>query len=115
MFKNGSGAQTNPHDYYHINHFQYSVDPVAGVIRLTPNGLKEAGLIRAGRSRAQWRAEYVNLRARIQYNEDRRKRVMSSHTRAHAQLEEEGKDLGRQLALLDSEADRGRVPYSWRR
>ena len=98
-----------------FNHFEYTIDPVRGVIRLTPNGLKEAGLIRAGRSRAQWKAEYANIRGRIQYHEDRRARVLPSHSRTQNQLTEEVRDLERQLAVLDTEADRGRVAYSWRR
>ena len=98
-----------------FNHFNYSVDPAQGVIRLTPNGLKQAGKIRAGRSRAQWRAEYGNLRMRIDHVEGRQSRVMTSHSRTHKQLEKQLEDLERQLAVLDSEADRARVPYSWRR
>ena len=98
-----------------FNHFQYAVDPVQGVIRLTPNGLKEAGLIRAGRSKAQWRAEYSNLLLRIQRHQDRRDNMASSHSRSRSQLEEKIEQLERQRAVLDQEADRARVPYSWRR
>lgn len=98
-----------------FNHFRYAVDPVAGVIRLTPNGLAQAGEIRSGRSKAQWKAEYASLRARIGHTQARRERVMSSHTRTHDQLDDQEKDLERQLGVLDSEADRARVPYSWRR
>ncbi len=98
-----------------FNHFRYAIDPVAGVIRLTSNGLAEAGGIRSGRSRAQWKAEYAGLRSRIRFTKDRRERVLSSHTRTRGDLEDQVKDLERQLSVLDSEADRARVPYSWRR
>jgi clan AA aspartic protease (TIGR02281 family) len=98
-----------------FNRFKYSVDPGQGVIRLTPNGLEQAGEIRAGRSRAQWRAEYGNLRMRIDQIEGRQSRVMTSHSRTHAQLEKQLQDIEGQLAVLDGEADQAHVPYSWRR
>ena len=49
-----------------FNHFTYNVDAAAGVLTLVPNDLAESGAIRGGRSEAQWRAEYQDLRARIE-------------------------------------------------
>ena len=85
------------------------------VICLFSYGLAQAGVILLGRSRAQLKAEYAGLRSRIRFTQDRRERVLSSHTRTRGDLEDQVKDLERQLSVLDSEADRARVPYSWRR
>jgi hypothetical protein len=98
-----------------FNHFKYEVDPVEGIIRLTANGLEKSGQIRAGRSKAQWRSEYGNILTRIQHTQERQERVLPSHTRTHQKLDEQLVDLERQLALLDGEADRAHVPFSWRR
>ena len=98
-----------------FNHFTYNVDAAAGVLTLVPNDLVESGAIRGGRSEAQWRAEYQDLRARIEQVDQRSRR----------QIDEQGAQPGAargaargrcssELSLLDGEADVARVPMSWR-
>jgi chromosome segregation ATPase len=90
------------------------VDPARGLVTLTPNGLEEEGLIRGGRSEADWRSQYAGLRDRMQRLEERRERVPSSHGRAHEDMERQRAELERQYRALESEADAARVPFSWR-
>lgn len=97
-----------------FNHFTYRVDAAAGLITLSPNGMVEAGLIRGGRSEAQWRAEYANLRGRLGEVQAERARTPASHGREIARLGEEASRLDRQLADLETEADEARVPVGWR-
>jgi clan AA aspartic protease (TIGR02281 family) len=97
-----------------FNRFQYQVDPARGLVTLTPNGLEEEGLIRGGRSEADWRSQYAGLRDRMQRLEERRERVPSSHGRAHEDMERQRAELERQYRALESEADAARVPFSWR-
>jgi len=97
-----------------FNRFQYQVDPAQGIVTLTPNGLEEQGLIRGGRSEADWRSQYGQIRARMERIEQRREEVPRSHSRAHDELDEQQAELERQLRTLDREADAARVPFSWR-
>ena len=53
----------------YFNRFHYQIDPARGVVTLTPNDLEEQGLIRGGRSEADWRAEFAQMRARVRYRE----------------------------------------------
>lgn len=97
-----------------FNHFTYNIDAAAGVVTLRPNRLAEVGKIRGGRSEAQWRAEYRNLRARMAQLEAERARKPSNHQRELKRIAERREALERQLALLETEADRARVPMAWR-
>ena len=97
-----------------FNRFTYQIDAAAGVVTLVPNDLEVRGLIRGGRSEAQWRAEYRGLRARLQAVSAERERTPSSRGRKHRELDRAEEALRRQLAALDAEADRARVPLAWR-
>jgi clan AA aspartic protease (TIGR02281 family) len=97
-----------------FNHFTYNIDAAQGIVTLKPNHLAVAGRIRGGRSEAQWRAEYRNLRMRIASVGAEKARTPSTHTREHRRLERRGADLGRELKLLEGEADQARVPMTWR-
>ena len=97
-----------------FNHFTYNIDAAAGVVTLTRNRLAESGKIRGGRSQAQWRSEYNNLRWRIAQVEGEYARKAMSKTRERRRLEEERADLERQLELLEAEADQAHVPMVWR-
>jgi clan AA aspartic protease (TIGR02281 family) len=97
-----------------FNHFTYNIDAAAGVVTLTRNRLAESGKIRGGRSQAQWRSEYNNLRWRIARVESEYGEKAMSKTRVRRRLEEEGADLERQLELLEAEADQAHVPMAWR-
>jgi len=81
-----------------FNHFTYRVDAAAGIVTLAPNGLAAAGVIRGGRSAAQWRSQFANLRSRL----------------GQAGGGRDAEALRRQLELLDDEADEADVPSSWR-
>jgi len=97
-----------------FNHFTYNVDAAAGVLTLVPNDLAESGGIRGGRSEAQWRGEYQELRARIERVEQEVETKSSSKARSQEQLEQQRAALLGELSLLDGEADGARVPMSWR-
>jgi hypothetical protein len=97
-----------------FNHFTYNIDAASGVVTLTRNRLAASGKIRGGRSQAQWRSEYSNLRWRIARVESEHAEKASSKTRERRRLEEERADLERQLELLEAEADQAHVPMTWR-
>jgi clan AA aspartic protease (TIGR02281 family) len=97
-----------------FNHFTYNIDAAAGVVTLRPNRLVEVGKIRGGRSEAQWRAEYRNLHARIAQLDAERARKPPNHHRELRRIAERREALEQQLALLETEADRARVPMTWR-
>lgn len=97
-----------------FNHFTYRVDAAAGVVTLTPNGLARSGAIRGGRSEAQWRAAYGNLRSRMDRVEAERARTPGSRSRKLDDLAAARTELERQLEALEAEADAARVPMRWR-
>ena len=97
-----------------FNHFTYNVDAANGIVTLEPNHMAAAGMIRGGRSRAQWRAEYRNLNQRLTMIEKERSRTSSTRSREMRRLSEAREDLQRQRALLEAEADHARVPMAWR-
>lgn len=97
-----------------FNHFQYRVDPAAGVITLRSNGLVEAGVIRGGRSRAQWRSQFAGLAARRAAIERELDEINPNWSRRKAELEGMIEEVERQLAVLEDEADEARVPMQWR-
>ncbi len=97
-----------------FNHFTYHIDTASGVLTLVPNGLAESGGILGGRSEAQWRAEYQDLHARLDAVDREAARKSTSKAREIEHLEQQRAALLGDLALLDSEADRARVPMRWR-
>ena len=97
-----------------FNHFTYNIDAAQGIVSLRPNQLAENGLIRGGRSQAQWNAEYGNLRRRIARVDAEKKRTPGSHGREHKRLAKLRVELDREQRLLDAEADQARVPMIWR-
>jgi clan AA aspartic protease (TIGR02281 family) len=97
-----------------FNHFTYNVDAAAGILTLVPNDLVESGAIRGGRSEAQWRAEYQDLRARVEQIDREADAKSTSKARSQERLEEQRGALQGELSLLDGEADLARVPMSWR-
>jgi clan AA aspartic protease (TIGR02281 family) len=98
-----------------FNHFTYEVDAAQGVVRLRPNQLAEQGLIRGGRSQAQWRTEFGSLEARRREVESELGTTQGSHGRERARLTSLIADLDRDLGVLTAEADQARVPDDWRR
>ncbi len=97
-----------------FNHFRYEIDAAEGVVRMRPNGLVEQGLIRGGRSEAQWRAEFGSLEARRRDVLLQLEGTQASHGRERARLLSLVEDLDRDLELLGGEADHARVPLAWR-
>jgi clan AA aspartic protease (TIGR02281 family) len=97
-----------------FNHFSVHVDAAAGVLTLVPNDLAETGQILAGRSEAQWRAEYGNLRNRLARVDDEAQRTNPNQSSKLGDLDGARRDLLRQLEILEAEADQARVPLTWR-
>jgi len=96
-----------------FNHFRYEVDAAAGVVRLRPNDLAERGLLRGGRSQAQWRTEFASLAERRRQVESR----LAARTGGgaeRARLRSMLADLERDEDLLAEEADDAGVPQRWR-
>jgi clan AA aspartic protease (TIGR02281 family) len=93
-----------------FNNYRYSVDSAASVITLVPN----EG-VRGGEAADQWRERFQALRADIRrletYLEER------DVTRANRRIELEGNldQLKRNLAALETEANRVGVPQAWRK
>ncbi len=97
-----------------FNHFTYEIDAAQGLVRLRPNDLAEQGLIRGGRSEAQWRAEFASLDGRRRAVEQALGDTQASHGRERARLRSLLADLERDLELLGGEADQARIPGTWR-
>jgi len=97
-----------------FNHFTYHIDAAAGVLTLVPNDLAESGAILGGRSEAQWRAEYQDLHSRIESVDQEYAAKSTSKAREREHLEQQRAALLGDLSLLEAEADRARVPMSWR-
>ena len=97
-----------------FNHFTYEIDAAQGRVKLRPNALAEQGLIRGGRSEAQWRAEFASLEGRRRSAEAALGETPGSHGRERARLQSLLADLDRDLERLDAEADQARVPVAWR-
>jgi clan AA aspartic protease (TIGR02281 family) len=96
-----------------LNRFHYAIDSARGLLTLEPADHAEADL-HGGRSEAEWRAQFGQLRARRTALEARRARLLPSHTRLREALEEEGRRLEAEGEELELEADRGNVPQAWR-
>ena len=97
-----------------FNHFTYHVDTAQGVLTLVPNDLAESGQIRGGRSEAQWRAEYLGLRSRLERVEAEAQRSNPNQSSKLDHLDEQKSEILRQLEVLEAEADQARVPMAWR-
>jgi len=97
-----------------FNHFNYSIDAANGVVTLTRNNLASSGHIKGGRSEAQWRSEFAGLNYRIERTRHEYENKSEAKARERRRLEGELQELGRQLDLLEDEADSARVPMAWR-
>jgi len=98
----------------YFNHFKSNIDPVAGIVTLQPNGLAEAGQLRAGHSARQWVDHFRSARARIRSKEEQIEETSFGRQRLRERRREELAGLERELEQLEREADDARVPYSWR-
>lgn len=97
-----------------FNHFRYDVDPVAGVITLTPNGLVEAGVLKAGRTENQWRRQFAQLAERRAAIEREIDTINPNWARRRAELEALIDETEREREVLEAEADDAQVPMAWR-
>jgi clan AA aspartic protease (TIGR02281 family) len=97
-----------------FNHFTYNVDAAAGIVTLQRNRMASTGLIRGGRSEAQWRSEFGQIDARIGWAEREYASKAESKARTRRRLLQEIEELERQRLALESEAAAARVPMSWR-
>lgn len=97
-----------------FNHFRYNFDPVAGVVTLTPNGLVEAGVIKAGRTEDQWRSQFAQLAARRELLEQELERINPNWEVRRGEIEAAIAENDRQVEVLESEADDAHVPMAWR-
>jgi len=98
----------------YFNHFRYDFDPVAGVVTLTPNGLVEAGVIKAGRTEDQWRSQFAQLSARRELLERELERINPNWEVRRGEIQAALEENDRQVAVLESEADDAHVPMAWR-
>jgi clan AA aspartic protease (TIGR02281 family) len=101
-----------------FNRFTYRIDATAGIVTLVPNeagGSGEAGRsVRGGRTETQWRNEFRALRQRIamvDHYYDDLDPLRQNNDRLAARAREQ---FERELEFLDKQADRARVPDSWR-
>ena len=97
-----------------FNHFRYNFDPVAGIVTLTPNGLVEAGIIKSGRTEAQWRSQFGQLTARANAIEHEIESINPDGSRRREELEALLEETARQREVLEAEADDAQVPMVWR-
>ena len=97
-----------------FNHFNYNIDAARGIVTLTRNDLAASGVIRGGRSQAQWRAEFRDVRHRLTYARAELESKSASKSRLRERLQAGIDELERQLAALETEADSARVPMAWR-
>jgi clan AA aspartic protease (TIGR02281 family) len=98
----------------YFNHFRYRIDPVAGIVTLEDNGMAESGAIRGGRSQKQWQNEFRRLAARRNAIDEMIDQADSKGSRYKKKLRDAYDEAGRQLDVLDDEADDARVPMRWR-
>lgn len=97
-----------------FNHFTYNVDAAEGIVTLRPNQMAASGMIRGGRSEAQWRSEFHQLNVRIEALEREYAGKTEAKARTRRRLESEIEGLQRHLATLEAEAASARVPMTWR-
>lgn len=90
-----------------FNYFNYSIDSARGIITLRENKLGSQGVLRGGRTQAQWSNEFRMRQEQLNYIDEN---MQSSDPRwkfAKRKLE-------RELEELNSQADQAGVPDSWR-
>lgn len=97
-----------------FNHFSYNIDAARGVVTLTENRLAEDGVLRGGRGREQWIAEFRAAHALIETLETRRDETLFGRSRERERWESRVEEARNRLRLLESEADLARVPFAWR-
>jgi clan AA aspartic protease (TIGR02281 family) len=98
----------------YFNHFEYQIDPAAGIVTLRENGEVESGRLRGGRREGQWRREFETLAQRREAIEAAIDEVGSNRARRKQELREAIDEVERQLEVLEAEADEARVPMRWR-
>ena len=98
-----------------FNRFTYRIDAAAGIVTLSPNeGGGPGKTVRGGRTEVQWRNEFRTLRQRIDLVDQRYDELDPLRER-HAKHLIRARDQFRQeLAFLEQQADRARVPDAWR-
>lgn len=99
----------------YFNHFHYSIDAQQGLLTLRRNELARSGGIRGGRSEAQWRAEFANLRARFEGLDSLSERIPAELHVEQQRIVRERAKLEEELEQLELEADTAHVPASWKR
>ena len=92
-----------------FNNFRYSVDAAAGVITLAPNDA-----IRGGAAADQWRERFRSLRSSIDQLENYLGSKIITRDRRRRELEGNLVAMKDSLQDLEIEANRARVPQSWR-
>ncbi len=97
-----------------FNHFSYNVDAARGVVTLTENSLAEEGVLRGGRGKGQWVAEFRSAHRLIEYAESQHDEVPFGRTRERERWTSRVGEAKDRLRLLEAEADEARVPFSWR-
>lgn len=97
-----------------FNHFNYNIDAARGVVTLTENSLAEQGILRGGRGKGQWVAEFRSANKLIEYAENQRDEVPFGRSREREVWEGRIDEARDRLRLLEAEADEARVPFTWR-
>ena len=99
-----------------FNRFTYNIDAAAGLVTLIPNdagGQGESG-VRGGRSEEQWRTEFRAIRYRLELVDTRYESLDPLNQRHAKHLVRARERVEQELALLEQQADRARVPDAWR-
>ncbi len=98
-----------------FNRFTYRIDAAAGIVTLTPNdGGGPGQTMRGGRAEAQWRNEFRALRHRIDLVDQRYDELDPLRERHAKHLIRALEQFQQELAFLEQQADRARVPDAWR-
>jgi aspartyl protease family protein len=92
-----------------FNNFHYSVDAAAGIITLAPNDA-----MRGGAAADQWHERFRSLRSSIDRLEDYLGSRAIKRDQRRRELEENLASIKGSLQDLEIEANRARVPQSWR-
>ena len=92
-----------------FNNFVYQVDAAAGVITLRPNDS-----VRGGFTQNQWREQFRRVRVPLAALEERIDSGVDRRKGRIAELEGRRRALQRELAELESLANRAAVPQGWR-
>jgi clan AA aspartic protease (TIGR02281 family) len=97
-----------------FQHFDYRVNPGTGVVTLVENELEEDGLIRGGRSEAQWRSQFSGVRRRLEQAEVEVENIPFGRQRKRDRAQQGVAKYLAHLEILEGEADDAHVPFSWR-